>query len=191
MPTRLNLGKLAIPLALLSLIGFGIAPVRAAVMTKGFDLFARGRAVVAPRFVVVTPASATASSSLNGHGPDAAIDQNLLTWWSEGGPTRGHGEVLVVRFDRPEDLARITVHNGAAEASYPFQPRVRSVRITLFGARGVVQESRALLADTRGRQTLSVSGHAVTRVELRIVSTYAGQKGRAASLSEVGFVSKQ
>ena len=191
MPARLTLGRLALPLALLSLVGFGIAPLRAAVTAKGFALWHDIRGVVAPRFVPVSASGATATSGLARHDASMAIDQNTLTWWAEGAPGRGRGERLVVRVDRPVDLARVTVHNGAAEALFPFQPRARSLRVTLRGPDGVVDERRVLLPDKRGLQEVPVDGSGVTRVTLRILSTYAGQKGSAASLAEVGFFAKQ
>jgi len=191
LPTRLSLGRMALPLALLSLVGFGIAPVRAMVTEKAFGAYHEVRGVVAPRFVPVSASGATATSAQDGHAAAAAIDQNTLTWWAEGAVGRGRGARLVVRFDRPVDLDRMTVHNGAAEAAYPFQPRVRGLRVTLRGPDGAVGESRLVLADRRGLQELEVSGSGVTTVTLRVLSTYAGQKGTAASLAEVGFFSKQ
>jgi hypothetical protein len=61
----------------------------------------------------------------------------------------------------------------------------------LRGPDGVVDERRVRLADVRKRQDVEVSGHGVTSVTLRILSTYAGQKGTAASLAEVGFFAQQ
>lgn len=191
MPARLSLGKLAFPLALLSLVGFGIGPVRSAVTQHVFGAFHTARSVVAPRFVPVSASGATSTSAQDGHDAAMAIDQNTLTWWAEGRTGRGVGERLTVHFDRPVDLARITLHDGAAEAQYPFQPRVRGLRLTLRGPDGVVDERRVRLADVRKRQDVEVSGHGVTSVTLRILSTYAGQKGTAASLAEVGFFAQQ
>jgi hypothetical protein len=191
MPARLSLGKAAMPIALLSLVGFGIAPIRAAVTEKAFGAYHSVRGVVAPRYVPVSASGATSSSAQDGHEASMAIDQNTLTWWAEGRTGRGKGERLTVRFDRPVDLARLTVHNGAAEAQYPFQPRVRGLRVTLRGPDGVVDERRVRLADERDRQVVEVDGHGVTSVTLRILSTYAGQQGTAASIAEVGFFAKQ
>jgi hypothetical protein len=89
------------------------------------------------------------------------------------------------------DLARLSVHDGAAEAAFPFQPRIRGLRVTLRGPHGVIDERRVVLADKPTLQEVTVDGHGVTRVTLRILSTYAGQKGTAASLAEVGFFAKQ
>jgi hypothetical protein len=191
MPARLSLGKAAMPIALLSLVGFGIAPIRAAVTQKAFGLYHQGRQVVAPRFVPVSASSATSTSAQGDHVAAMAIDQNTLTWWSEGRPGRGRGERLVVHFDRPVDLSRITVHDGAAEEQFPFQPRVRDLRVSLRGPDGVVAERRIRLADDRELQQFEVSGSGVTSVRFRILSTYAGQKGSAASIAEVGFFTKQ
>lgn len=191
MPARLSLGKAAMPIALLSLVGFGIAPIRAAVTHKVFGLYHQGRQVVAPRYVPVSASGATSTSAQGTHVAAMAIDQNTLTWWAEGAPSRGRGQRLVVRFDRPVDLARVTVHDGAAEAQFPFQPRVRDLRVSLRGPDGVVDERRVRLADDRELQEIPVSGHLVTSVTFRILSTYAGQKGSAASIAEVGFFAKQ
>jgi len=191
MPTRLSLGKMALPLAILSLVGFGIAPIRAAVTEKAFGLYHGASRVVAPRYVPVSASGATATSAQAKHDASMAIDQNTLTWWAEGRAGRGRGERLTVRFDRPVDLARLTVHDGAAEEAFPFQPRVRSLRVTLRGPDGVIDERRVTLADVRKLQEIEVDGHGVTRVTLKILSTYAGQKGTAASLAEVGFFAKK
>ena len=63
--------------------------------------------------------------------------------------------------------------------------------VVLRGPEGVIDERRVVLADVRKLQEVEVDGHGVTRVTLRILSTYAGQKGTAASLAEVGFFAKQ
>ena len=63
--------------------------------------------------------------------------------------------------------------------------------MTLRGPDGVIDERRVVLADARKMQEVEVDGHGVTRVTLRILSTYAGQKGTAASLAEVGFFEKE
>jgi hypothetical protein len=191
MPARLSLGRAALPLALLSLVGFGIAPVRAAVTTKGFQAWDKVSEIVAPRYVPVSASGARATSAQDGHDASMAIDQNVLTWWAEGRDGRGRGERLTVRFDRPVDLSRVTVRVGAAEEAFPFQPRVRGLRVTMRGADGVIDERRATLADKRGLQEVEVDAAGVTRVTLRILSTYAGQKGTAASIAEVGFYDKQ
>jgi hypothetical protein len=47
-----------------------------------------------------------------------------------------------------------------------------------------------VLADKAALQEVAVDGQGVTRVTLRILSTYAGQKGSAASLAEVAFYTK-
>jgi hypothetical protein len=191
MPTRLSLGKAALPIALLSLAGFGLAPVRAHVTQFVFGAWKDGRKAVAPRYVPVSASGATASSALAHHDASAAIDQNTLTWWAEGASGRGRGQKLVVRFDRSVDLDRVAFYDGAAAADYPLQPRVRGVRITLRGPHGLVAERRTVLADKRSQQLVEVSGHDVTQVVISVLSTYAGQKGSAASLAEVGFLSKQ
>ena len=63
--------------------------------------------------------------------------------------------------------------------------------MTLRGPDGVIDERRVTLADVRKLQEIEVDGHGVTRVTLKILSTYAGQKGTAASLAEVGFFAKK
>jgi hypothetical protein len=190
-PSRLSLGKAALPIAVLSLAGFGLAPVRAHVTQFVFGAWKDGRKAVAPRYVAVSASGATATSALAHHDASAAIDQNTLTWWAEGAPGRGRGQRLVVRFDRPVDLDRVAFYNGAATADFPLEPRVRGVRVTLRGAHGLVAERRTVLADKRTQQLVELSGHGVTQVIISVLSTYAGQQGSAASLSEVGFLSKQ
>ena len=187
LPDRLSLGALAIPLALLSLVGYGIAPVRAAVTTFAFDTYDSVRQVVAPRFVAVTPAGAAADSQVDGHGPLAAIDANTGTWWAEGREGAGPGAALTLTFETATDLARVGVHNGAAGPDFALQPRLRTLQVDLTDVSGQVSSSRLELEDTADFRTYDLTGTAVLQVRLTVVDVYAGQQGADAALTDVSF----
>ncbi len=76
MPTRITLKGLRYPLLILAVAGFGIGPIRMQVTQWGFETYNSIRRVVAPVYVPVAGASASASSESGEHTAAAAIDQN-------------------------------------------------------------------------------------------------------------------
>ena len=191
LPTRISLGSMALPILILAVVGFGIAPIRYRVTNWGFSVYESARRTVMPRYVPVAPANASASDAAASHPAAAAIDQNLLTWWGAARPGDGSGSTLTMTFERPADIAKIGFHDGAADADFPLQPRVRELEVTLSDERGQVAAERVTLADKRDLQTFDVKGHGVRSATVRVVSTYAGQKGQATAMAEVSFFTKK
>lgn len=187
-PRRISLGNLAIPLMILSLCGFGIAPVRAKVMVTAAEAYDDVRRVVAPRYVPVTAASASASSETKKHPAVDAVDRLTTTWWAE--KERGTKPRLTVTFDAPVDIARFGVHNGAPGKDFAIQPRPRGVRLVFSGPGQPVVTQEFELKDTPKFQHLAVSAKGVRKVVLTVTSVYAGQRGSATSLTELQFIAK-
>ena len=188
MPTRITLKGLRYPLLILAVAGFGIGPIRMQVTQWGFETYNSIRRVVAPVYVPVAGASASASSESGEHTAAAAIDQNKLSWWAEGVSGDGVGETLTVRFDGAVDVFKVGFINGAADAEFPLQPRAREVEVTFHDQVGQVAAKRLELAETdRELQTFDVSAESVSSVTVRILSTWAGQQGDATVAVGGGF----
>jgi hypothetical protein len=148
--------KLALPLAILSVFGLGIAPVRAKATTLAFDGYESVRRVVAPRYVAVTPVAAKADSEQADHPAGAAIDQNKETYWAEG--RRGTLATLTSTFDQPIHVARIasTPARRARTSRSSRAPRRVHVVLTAKGSATVTRDIE--LKDTREFQVFEVRG---------------------------------
>lgn len=191
MPTRISLGRVALPLMILGLLGVSIAPVRAKVTTLFFGAYGSARGVVAPEYLPVTPAGAKASTAIQDHTAPAAIDQSTATSWAEGLEGTGAGAVLTVTFDGVTKVDRIGFHNGAPGKDFPLQPRLRVVRVALIDSAGLLSTTDIELKDTPDFQNYALDGKAATKVTVTVVSVYAGQRGTAASLTELSFHTKK
>jgi len=191
MPTRISLGNAALPLLVLSLLGYSIAPVRAKITSLVFGAYGSARGVVAPQYVAVTPAGAKAITAVQGHLAPAAIDQSTATSWAEGLAGTGAGAVLTVTFDGTTKVDRIGFHNGAPGKDFPLQPRLRVVRVALIDSKGLVSTTDIELKDTPDFQNYALDGNAATKATVTVVSVYAGQSGSAASLTELSFHTKK
>ena len=55
LPTRISLGSMALPILILAVVGFGIAPIRYRVTNWGFSVYESARRTVMPRYVPVAP----------------------------------------------------------------------------------------------------------------------------------------
>ncbi len=185
-PRRIVLSRFALPLIALSVLGMGLGPMRAKATEVIFDVYHSAQRKLAPEYVHVTPKSATASDAVKNRPASAAIDRNTTTYWSEG--RAGLGSVLTVTFDRPVSLAKIGFDNGASGKDFPFQPRLRDVEVTYFNGDKTVGKRKLTLADKPEFQTFTSVAPRADRATIKIVSVYAGQKGSAASLAEVAFV---
>lgn len=173
----------ALPVAVLAgLVVLALGPFRPAIVERLED--ARRR--ISPRYEQVYPAAVQATSAVDGHPPEAAVDRAPNTYWSEAGPTPGEGEALTFRFDRPVDLARIGFFNGAQAKPQDFlsQPRLREAHLSFDTAPAV----SLVLKDRDAFQNHGIEAKAVTTVRLSIVSVYLSpQGGTDASLGEVEF----
>jgi hypothetical protein len=191
LPKRFVLSRFALPLVALGVLGMGLGPMRVKATEYAFDAFHGAKRKVAPEFVHVTPESATATDALRDHPASAAIDRNTTSYWSDGRAGTGAGSVLKIVFDRPTDLVKVGFDNGAAGKEFPFQPRLRVVEVTYLHDGKEVARKELTLGDKPEFQTFNLLGRKVDTATVRIVSVYAGQRGTAASLAEIAFVTIQ
>ena len=187
MPTRISLGKLAIPLMALSLLGFGLSPMRATATAWVFDTYDSLRLRFSPDLVAVTPARATSDPVVQAHPPLAAVDANSSSYWAEGLEGPGIGATLTVEFASPTDLAALGVHNGATDTEFARQPRVRTLQVDTVDVSGASTSTRLELEDTADFRSHDLTASAVTLLTMTIVDVYPGQEGQDASLTEVSF----
>ncbi len=164
-PSKLSVGKLAIPLMVLSLFGLGISPLRAKATTWAFETYDSIRRTVAPELVEITPAGAVADSETPDHPAAASIDLNTSSYWSEGREGPGIGATLTVSFASPTDLTQIGLINGATETEFAKQPRLRTVQVDLVDVAGESTTSRLELADTAKFRTYALTGTAVSSAD--------------------------
>lgn len=180
-----KIGRVAALLALLGVAGLSFGPWRDAVG----DQIDKVKRIISPEYEPVRPASATASSELEGRPATAAIDQVSNSYWAEGAEGAGEGQGLTFTFSEPVDLDRIGFLNGASEDPKDFvtQPRVREV-LVLFDD-GTTKS--LTLKDEADFQEFGISARQVTTVQLQIVSVHSSLEGSAASLAEVEFFRKE
>ena len=191
LPQRIVLSRFALPLIALSVLGMGLGPMRVKATEFIFDGYHSAKRKIAPEFVHVTPKSATATDAAKDHPASAAIDRNTTSYWSDGRAGSGVGAVLTITFDRPTDLVKVGFDNGAAGKEFPFQPRLRVVEVTYLHEGKEVNRKELTLGDKPEFQTFNLLGRKVDSATVRIVSVYAGQRGSAASLAEIAFVTIQ
>jgi hypothetical protein len=96
-----------------------------------------------------------------------------------------------VVFDRPTDLAKVGFDNGAAGKEFPFQPRLRLVEVSYLDGDRLVARKQFTLRDKPEFQTFDLDGKQVRAATVRVISVYAGQRGSAASLAELAFLTVQ
>lgn len=189
MPTRLSLGKLAMPLCVLSLFGLGLGPLRVQVTDKVYGAYHSVQRRIAPDYVNVTAQGAKASTSVRGHRATQAIDQNTGTWWAaEPTDVPRAGVHLDVRYDQPVDVVRVAFHNGAQGREFAQLPRVRSARLVFSGPGAVTVTKDLELEDTPQLQSFSVKAEDVRLVVLHVLSVYPGQRSGSTALSEFQLV---
>jgi hypothetical protein len=148
------------------------------------------RKVVVPRFERVHPERAEATSSVPEHGPELAVDNAPNTYWSEGGPTRGDGEILYITFEKAVDIGRIGFTSGAQTKPQDFlsQPRPRDMVLTFDGA----DPKTVQLKDEPAFQDFEIDVQDVRVVAVRISSVYVSPLGgTATSIGEVEFFVKK
>ncbi len=148
------------------------------------------RKVVVPRFERIHPEKAEATSSVPDHGPELAVDNAPNTYWAEGAPTRGDGEILYITFETGVDIGRIGITPGAQTKPQDFlsQPRPRDIVITFDGT----DPQRVQLKDKPAFQSFDVDAEDVRVVAIRISSVYLSPLGGTASaIGEVEFFVKK
>lgn len=183
--TSRKLGRVFALLALVGVTGLSLGPWKGAVG----DQIDKVKRIISPEYEPVRPASAAASSQLDGHPAEAATDQVSNSYWAEGAEGAGEGQGLTFTFGEPVDLDRIGFLNGASEDPKDFvtQPRVREVQLLFDDG-----TTKALtIKDEADFQEFGIKARDVTTVQLQIVSVYPSLDGSAASLAEVEFFRKE
>lgn len=183
--TSRKVGRIVALLALVGVAGLSLGPWKGAVG----DQLDKVKRIISPDYEPVRPASASASSELDGHPATAATDQVSNSYWAEGAEGTGEGQGLTFTFDQPVDLDRIGFLNGASEDPKDFvtQPRVREVQLLFDDG-----TTKALtIKDEAEFQEFGIEARDVTTVQLQIVSVYPSLDGSAASLAEVEFFRKE
>ncbi len=187
MPTRIGLGRVAIPLMVLSLCGFGLSPMRATATTWLFHTYASVKHSFAPEQVDVKPAAAASSSSAKGHRALSAVDQNLSTYWMGRKGVDPVGTTVTVDFAAPTDLSLVGIVNGAPGQQFARSSRLRTVQIDATDAGGKTTTARLEVGDTDEFRTYPVNATNAVTVTMTVLDVYPGQATRQVSLTEISF----
>ncbi len=153
------------------------------------------RRVIQPRYVKVTPTKISASSSLKNNPPQNAFDGIIETFWAEGAHGDGTGQSITATFAKPTDLARIglTLGDQSKPQLFATRPVPKTLALVFYDANGaVVKRETVSLEQTPKFQKRDASASGVTRVVIRIGSTYPPVKGKrsSASIAEIELFTK-
>ncbi|HMC09469.1 MAG TPA: zinc ribbon domain-containing protein, partial [Actinomycetota bacterium] len=184
-----RISKLVVALVVAALAVAAVGPWRQTISQHVKNLFSHTRQVVAPQFNQVTPSGAIATSAIPGHDGSKAVDGLSNTSWaaSAAAADDGVGQVLVVTFAHPVDLARVLFTSGDP-ASLAAQPHPQAVALTFVPA----QQATVLnLKNQADPQPFPVDAKGVTQVQIRINSVYPSSTGgHSVSIAEVEFFTK-
>jgi len=169
--------------ALVAVVGIAAAlvgPWRTAVLRRGCDATAAARCL---RQVI--PPDASASSTLPGHPPKLAVDEDPETFWASKAKTRpGEVESFTATFKEPVDLVKIGFQAGAPGDEFTTHARPKEVRITASKAAPILLE----LNTDRDLQTFRLKAKGVTTVKIEILSVHPSTQGDdAIALTGVEF----
>lgn len=182
---RLPISRLAPLLAVLALLGIGLGPARAWLTTRVFGVVQSAQQHLHEQYVSDSPVSATASSSLSGHGAALAIDGVSTTYWATADKRGGIGDTLTVRFATPVDISRVGLLSGEPGAAFRTEPRPESMTLAAAGDAPV----RLSFVDSPQFQNASLSLKHVTVLTITFDSTFPGQKGPDMAVTEIQFFS--
>ncbi|WP_157641142.1 discoidin domain-containing protein [Longispora albida] len=135
----------------------------------------------------VVPASARASSSAAGAGPDRVYDGHNDRYWATALP--GPGGWVEAEFAKPMRLLDIIVTPGVSADQKVFvaDGRPAELRVEAFSSTGDVVTARTLkLVDAPGPQTFSVKASDTARVRITIKGVY-GPGTRPPAIAELEF----
>lgn len=180
---RLPISRIAPLLAVLALLGVGLGPARSWITTKVFGVVQNAQQHLHEQYVSDAPVSATASTSLPGHGAQLAIDGVSNTYWATGNRGDGAGATLTVHFANPVDISRIGLLSGEPGSAYRSQPRPESMTLTAEGDAPV----KLTFTDSPQFQNAAVSLKHVTVLAITFESVYPGQQGHNMAVSEIQF----
>jgi hypothetical protein len=153
------------------------------------------RRIVQPHYSKVTPSKITASSSLKADPPQNAFDGIIETFWAEGAHGDGTGQSLTVTFAKPTDLARagFTLGDQKAPQNFATRPVPRTLELVFYDTNGaVIRREQVSLEQTPSFQKLDAAAKGVSRLIIKVTSTYPPVKGKksSAAISEVELFTK-
>ncbi|MDQ3887077.1 MAG: zinc ribbon domain-containing protein, partial [Actinomycetota bacterium] len=169
-----------VSLLVLAVLGYGLLPsVRGWVNPTAATAWHKAKSVVSPDYVPVRPTAITSNGALPDHPAALVSDTITTTYWAvrEGRPE----PTLVFTFERPVNLKRAIVHNGAAQN---FQDAHRARQLHLVFSTG--QTADLTLRDSPDPQTLTIPGSpGANWVEIHIVSLYHAVRGPDLAIAEI------
>lgn len=172
-------------LVAMGLLGYGLLPsVRGSINSAAGSVWNRVKPVVAPKYVPVRPVGITATGELPDHPAGVAIDTITTTYWAtrDAGPG-STPPALVVTFERPVNLKRAIIRNGAGQ---DFQNAHRARDLHLVFSTGHTAD--LTLLDTPDPQTVDIPGEAgANRVEIHVMSRYSAVQGTDLAIAEIEF----
>jgi hypothetical protein len=128
--------------------------------------------------------SVLASQQRNYYGPESAFDGNSNTAWVEGSGGQGIGDFMVLEFDAPRTVSKLTIRNGYAKNTDIYKKNSRVKDIEIRFSDGSSQDAR--LSDTPGVQTVTFDRPVRTNwVQIEIRSVYPGWKYSDTAINEV------
>ncbi|MEO9326032.1 zinc ribbon domain-containing protein [Nocardioides sp. C4-1] len=139
----------------------------------------------------VVPATATASSAQEGHGPNLVKDGTPNKYWAPAKAGDGRGEHVDVAFDAPVRLVYVLVTPGVTtsdEEAFQQQGRPAELRVVVTHDDGSREVTDVELEDKRGDVRVTIRQSEVTAVRFEIVSTHAGNApGSRPAIGELEF----
>jgi hypothetical protein len=173
-------------LLVLALLGYVLVPpVRGWANPAAREGWHRVRSLFSPKYVPVRPTQVASNRELAGHSAALAIDTVTTTYWAAQ-----DGDVeptLVFTFERPVDLRRAIVHNGAGQ---DFQHAHRARQLHLVFSTGHTAD--VTLLDSPDPQTVDIPSYPdADRVELHVVSLYHAVRGTELAIAEIEFFERR
>lgn len=163
-------------------IVYGVyAPFRAWVNDRAMALKADVEGIFFPTYAPVRAGEKPVSPVQVPQFPgELALDGLTNTFWAA--PVGGQREpVLVVKFDREVDLARLIVHNGQQDN---FKDRHRGQKLHLVFSTGKTTD--VTLQDRPDPQTLEIeNGDGASSVEIHVLSTFKSVEGNEVAITEI------
>lgn len=185
--------KIILALAVVAGIVAVAGPYRTTVENKLKSVTTSIRKKVSPHYNLVTPLSATSTSSIPGHLASQAIDGHTNTWWqAQPSATLGVGVSMSILFapapQQPINLDRVNVFSGIG-ATFVAEPRPKTVLITYSNG----QSDTLTLKNQPDAQLLTLDhGHGIRGLTIAIESSYPSSTGgTSVTLSELEFYTKQ
>jgi hypothetical protein len=174
-------GGLVALIALAIVAVVAVPSIRGAVLSTGGAILNDIRRLVAPELIPVFATNATASSEIEEHPAQRAIDRFKNTDWQAAEATPS----INLAFDAPFDLAAVWIHNGTAENYTAFRRPKKLAFVFPDGSRTEIE-----LVDNHDPQRLEISANGIRALEIRVVEA-TGPEGAPVALSEIEFIGKR